>query len=364
MERHFIITIHLLLFVHTFYFVSLKNTTDSPVHTFNNDWLRQQDLVANEEGENGQEGDVSHMGRGNNSSSVVYDEENDVEQNEIEASDDLNVAITTEPPTSPNASTVQPELSDDKTNITNTESKQSNVSKTEGGFMNSTTPAAIPDVDLLNQNATISPDFSNHTDANNTTTLAPEILDFNENTTANTTTIKTTTITTSGNETVSTNVTESNETNVTTTAATEMNTTSATSSSPDPFPLEPTTVTTVAPETPEGNLTDKQASSGSSSNTGWPSETSRNKRNEAWGAILGTAVVVSLVGLVAYIILKKRHIKGFSHRKLVEEFPSEPVLRLDNGEPLDLNFGGSAYYNQGLQGDNIQMANLPRRQIK
>lgn len=40
---------------------------------------------------------------------------------------------------------------------------------------------------------------------------------------------------------------------------------------------------------------------------------------------------------------------------------SFPVLRLDNNEPLDLNYGGGAYYNPGLQGDNIQMTNIPGR---
>lgn len=35
------------------------------------------------------------------------------------------------------------------------------------------------------------------------------------------------------------------------------------------------------------------------------------------------------------------------------------VLRLDNGEPLD--FGQVAYYNSGLQEDNIQMSNIPTR---
>ncbi|KAG7482561.1 hypothetical protein JOB18_024176 [Solea senegalensis] len=36
----------------------------------------------------------------------------------------------------------------------------------------------------------------------------------------------------------------------------------------------------------------------------------------------------------------------------------ERVLRLDNSEPLDLNFGGGAYYNPALQRDNIQMSNF------
>lgn len=35
------------------------------------------------------------------------------------------------------------------------------------------------------------------------------------------------------------------------------------------------------------------------------------------------------------------------------------VLRLDNGEALD--FTQVAYYNSGLQEDNIQMSNIPAR---
>ncbi|XP_077421035.1 uncharacterized protein LOC144051110 [Vanacampus margaritifer] len=356
MGRNFIITIHVLLFFHTFYFALFQNVTDSPVDrlTVNKSWLRQPDLVGEEEVENGQEGDVSGMETSNNFSGIFHEENNvgSLEQSENEASDDLDVAITTEPPTSPNATTVQPEMSDGKNNITNIKNEE---------FINSTTPPpAVPDADVLDQNATIAPDFSNHSNIGNTTTLVPEIPDLNENTTTTNTT--TTTTTTSGNDTKSTNVTESNNTTVVTTSATtEMNNTSATLSSANPLPPEPTSVTNVAPKAPEGNLTDKEASSGSSSDRGLPSETSNSKRNEAWGAVLGTAVVVSIVGLVAYIFLKRRHVKGFSHRKLVEEFPSDPVLRLDNSDSLDLNFGGSAYYNPGLQGDNIQMANIPAR---
>uniref|UniRef100_UPI003AAFAE6D mucin-15 n=1 Tax=Centroberyx gerrardi TaxID=166262 RepID=UPI003AAFAE6D len=131
------------------------------------------------------------------------------------------------------------------------------------------------------------------------------------------------------------------------------------------FPSEttemiPATMTTIAPSTAEeANMTDKGAASGSNSERGFASDLQSNKRNEAWGAILGTAVAVACVGLVVYVILKKRNQKDFSHRKLVEEFSSDPVLRLDNSEPLDLNYGGSAYYNPALQMDNIQMTNMP-----
>uniref|UniRef100_A0A667Z4T3 Uncharacterized protein n=1 Tax=Myripristis murdjan TaxID=586833 RepID=A0A667Z4T3_9TELE len=101
--------------------------------------------------------------------------------------------------------------------------------------------------------------------------------------------------------------------------------------------------------------------SAASCNRSFASDVKKNKKKEAWEAILGTAVAVACVGLLVYIILKKKHQRDFSHRKLVEEFASDPVLRLDNSEPLDLNYGGSAYSNPGLQMDNIQMTNFPGR---
>lgn len=61
-----------------------------------------------------------------------------------------------------------------------------------------------------------------------------------------------------------------------------------------------------------------------SSDEGLESDPHRSKRNGAWGAVLGTAVAVAVVGLVVYVILKRKHQKGLSHRKLVEEYPSDP----------------------------------------
>lgn len=60
------------------------------------------------------------------------------------------------------------------------------------------------------------------------------------------------------------------------------------------------------------------------SNEGSELDPYRTKRNAAWLAVLGTAAAAAVLGLVAYIILKKKHQKAFSHRKLVEEFPSDP----------------------------------------
>ncbi|XP_061889033.1 mucin-15 [Entelurus aequoreus] len=395
MGLHLQITIHLLLLVHTFNLASLQqstkspkhtidsnwlrgenfnatdsqrptidkswlreeifNATDPPRHTIDKSWLREQNSDAEEEGQNEQPGDVSPTESSNDLGAVVPNDGDHVdsqEQGENKTSDDQSVAITTEPPTSPKASQDQPELTNRTGNFTNGESSQTNITGNEE-LDNSTTPRMTPPSDPIDGNSTTVPDFTNPAPVN-TTTLSPGIINPNENMTT-------------GNNTESTNTTESTTTTVTTTTTTEMNKTSATPSStevlpPDPAEFFPEVTTTVAPETPAANLDDKQASSGGSSERGFASEAS--KRREAWGAVLGTAVVVSVVGLVAYVVLKRKHQKGFSHRKLVEVFPTEPVLRLDTSEPLDLNYGGTAYYNPGLQGDSIQMSNFPRHKAQ
>ncbi|KAG9352684.1 hypothetical protein JZ751_021098 [Albula glossodonta] len=55
-------------------------------------------------------------------------------------------------------------------------------------------------------------------------------------------------------------------------------------------------------------------------------------------------------------------VKGLAQRPNSNEVLAV-ILRLDNGEPLDLKFDGTAYYNPGLQGDNIQMTNFPRGRV-
>uniref|UniRef100_A0A3Q3W933 Uncharacterized protein n=1 Tax=Mola mola TaxID=94237 RepID=A0A3Q3W933_MOLML len=88
---------------------------------------------------------------------------------------------------------------------------------------------------------------------------------------------------------------------------------------------------------------------------------SRNRKG-AWAAVLGTAVAVCFVALVVYVLLKHKQQTSFSHKKLVEEYPTDPdIVQLDNIEPLDLDFGPVAYYNPALQGDNIQMLDIPGR---
>lgn len=57
---------------------------------------------------------------------------------------------------------------------------------------------------------------------------------------------------------------------------------------------------------------------------GLTSDIEQQSKSQAWGAILGIGVGVAIVGLVIYIIVKRRNYRDFSHRKLVEEMPSEP----------------------------------------
>ncbi|XP_063045181.1 mucin-15 [Engraulis encrasicolus] len=130
----------------------------------------------------------------------------------------------------------------------------------------------------------------------------------------------------------------------------------ATTAEPE-VPVEPTTST----EGLTGTAVGKAAGvgSGDSDERGLSSETENTKNNKAWGAVLGIAVAVGFVGLVVYVLLKRRGRRNFSHSKLVEDGHPDPVLRLDNGEPLDLKFDGQGYHNPTLEGDNIQMSNYP-----
>lgn len=61
-----------------------------------------------------------------------------------------------------------------------------------------------------------------------------------------------------------------------------------------------------------------------SSLPGLDSDFYRNQRRGEWAAVLVTAVAVGCVGLVVYFLLKNKQKKGFSHRKLVEEYPTDP----------------------------------------
>ncbi|XP_036399068.1 mucin-15 [Megalops cyprinoides] len=128
-----------------------------------------------------------------------------------------------------------------------------------------------------------------------------------------------------------------------------------------PTPTVTTSTPTSTAEVP--NTTIKAGASGNNSDRGLSPGVKRRGNGDAWGAIIGTALAVGFVGFIIYILLKKKGRREFMHRKLIEDMPPDPVHRLDNGEPLDLKFDGSAYYNPGLQGDNIQMTSFPQGQM-
>ncbi|KAL2089026.1 hypothetical protein ACEWY4_015925 [Coilia grayii] len=135
-------------------------------------------------------------------------------------------------------------------------------------------------------------------------------------------------------------------------------TTISTTETPEDIPNDATVPTTTT-ASPNATAVGKAAAGDSSGERGLSSGSEHKKNGKAWGAILGTALAVGFVGVVIYVLLKRRAHREFSHTKLVEEANSDPVLRLDNSEPLDLKFDGLGYYNPTLQGDNIQMTNLP-----
>lgn len=58
--------------------------------------------------------------------------------------------------------------------------------------------------------------------------------------------------------------------------------------------------------------------------SGPSSDVEQQTKSQAWGAVLGIGVGVAIVGLVVYIIVKRRNYRDFSHRKLVEDTPPEP----------------------------------------
>lgn len=390
MELHLKITAGLLLVVHALHLASLQDPTDSPGRTIDKSWLRKvasnptsssgrtidkswlREVASTPTSSSGRTIDKSWLREVKKNSKLAAaasgaedDNLSSSEGSANDTSDDLNVVNTTLPPTFPNDTTQESEVPDTTlspnnmtketmtTMSTTTNSDQQfNMTETEEESHNSTTTPQTPTTPLISGNHTSVPDFGNDTDIKSTIPT-PE-----SNATQETTT----------QPAEDTGLTNSTGSTTTTTEKTpEMNETSPTSSPTTVFPAEstatdPPTTTAASPDTPEkANKTDKGAASGSSSERGLASDPEESRRNVQWGAVLGTAAVVAVVGLVAYIIMKKKHQKAFSHQKLVEEYHADPVLRLDNSEPLDLNYGGAAYYNPGLQGDSIQMSNFPGR---
>lgn len=322
----------LVLLVQAFHLASLQYTTDSPGRTIDKSWLRGKIpqgsenatfTKGNDEGADVTESNNDYSGTASGSM-VTYSGEEENSGNE--KWDDQNVTTTTLSPEVQNGTIELTELPP-TTTTDPTNASQINMTETEGEFNKTLTP----------RNSTSFPDYSNRTDLESQSSV-PETNTTEEQTTTSTTTL-------------------------TTKAVPGINATTTTSSPTTVFlPDVPEATTAAAPNTPEKvNKTDKSAGLAGSSDTdeGFATDPQISKRHNAWGAVLGTAVAVTFVGLVAFVILKKKQQKAFSHRKLVEEYPSEPVLRLDSSEPMDLKFG--AYYNPGVQGDTIQMSNLPGR---
>uniref|UniRef100_A0A3B3U1I5 Mucin 15, cell surface associated n=1 Tax=Poecilia latipinna TaxID=48699 RepID=A0A3B3U1I5_9TELE len=300
------ITASLLLLLQAFHLVCLQNSTDSPGRTIDKAWLRQ--LPRNEV----QSENAASSGDGG------FDQGTD----QVTA---FNNGLSSGIPSGFMAEEEENMTSQDKTSAN---SSQTNMTNPEEEF-NSTTTA---------DNTTNAGGLSNNTNLQSTTTTVKPA---------------TTTVTPEKDKGLR-NLTENTNTSATTTAAPEINR-STTTTTAAPEINRSTTTTTAAPEI-------KGSTTKSSTTTEPPSETTQTTSETTTTAFSANKkIAIAVVGLVAYIIMKKKHQKAFTHRKLVEEYPSDPVLRLDNGEPLDLNYGSSAYYNPGLQGDSIQMTNIPGR---
>ncbi|KAM9422602.1 uncharacterized protein ACWYII_020304 [Salvelinus alpinus] len=370
MDLYSIITAVLLLQLQGFHVALLQAPTNSPGRTIDQSWLRQlfksklnktSQAQSNGIVDTNQEGtestDNSPWGIADGSMSFSG------EQDTSETAGDVTIGTTMPPglpeataedPESPATAVESPETTvapEPPVSVALNSSQVSNATGEDSGLQTtSTTP--------ITENSNGSNSVSNDTELNETTT-APDTNSTEE----------------AGpdpdTENGVTNSTEDSH-NVTTAVpeepapSSEPSTASPTTELPLDSPgtttakIIPETTTTTGPSTTT-DMMETGAASGNNSARGLASDAVQNKkRSEAWGAILGTGVAVCFVAMVVYVIQRRRGRRDFTHRKLVEEFPSDPVQQLDNSEALDLKYDGSAYYNPGLQMDNIQMANFPR----
>lgn len=211
------------------------------------------------------------------------------------------------------------------------------------------TPALSNDTGLNNDTVTLQPETNSTEPSSGSLPTNVTVIDTFE--TQNSTTSKDVNSTTAypplvGNATTSSYSSTTGPANATTVPS---NTTKL------PTYQESTTAQTTKPNRTGGSFDMRE-----NSERGVSSDIKQKAKSQAWGAIVGIGVAVGIVALVVYVIVKRRSHRDFSHRKLVEDMPPDPVLRLDNSEPLDLKYDGSGYHNPGVQGDNIQMTNFPR----
>ncbi|XP_048886529.1 serine-rich adhesin for platelets-like isoform X2 [Brienomyrus brachyistius] len=155
------------------------------------------------------------------------------------------------------------------------------------------------------------------------------------------------------------NITKSNNpediTTITTIAATTSGINSTTTS---------TTTTTASTSTTSTNssLDDRRDIVYTENNRAVAGSNTRNNNATAWAIVIGTAMAVGVVSLIVYILKKRRDHRDFNHRKLVEDLPAGPVLRLDSYE--NLGMGTLAFNNPVLQGDDIHMDHMGGSQNK
>ncbi|XP_024295575.1 mucin-15-like [Oncorhynchus tshawytscha] len=374
MDLYSIITAVLLLQLQGFHVAFLQAPTNSPGRTIDQNWLRQlfksklnktseapfnvlDDM--NQEGTESTDDSAWGITDGYMSSSGEQDDIQDTN----ETSGDVMIG-TTLPPELPDATAEDPEspatavespettvAPEPPVSVALNSSQVSNATGEDSGLQTTTTTP-------ITENSNGSNYMSNDTELNETTT-APDTNSTDE---------------AGPDPDVENGVTNSTEDshNVTTAVpegpepSSEPSTASPTTKLPLDSPgtttakIIPETTTTTGPSTTT-DMMETGAASGNNSARGLASDAVQNKKkSEAWGAILGTGVAVCFVAMVVFVIWRRRGRRDFTHMKLVEEFPSDPVQQLDNSEPLDLKYDGSAYYNPGCQMDNIQMANFPR----
>ncbi|RXN21061.1 mucin-15-like protein [Labeo rohita] len=257
-----------------------------------------------------------------------------------EASSDGSVPTTPPPMIAPNSSS---ELSDTSAESNETFTQNTNTSTPEPEHSNE---SALNDTYTSPQPETTTTESSH--DGSGSGDLPSDDVPTNSTTTSPTTTTK--------DESVQ------NETTV----------------SPTEPPVQDTTTAIIPPVVPEDQTTLAPNSEDTDANLTGPidnrdnsqrdvSDAKESKKGQAWTIailLLVIGIVVGILALGAFIILNRRNRRDFSHRKLVEEMSPDPVLRLDNSEPLDLKFDGFGYYNPGLQRDNIQMTNFPQGSSK
>uniref|UniRef100_V9KQU5 Mucin-15-like protein n=1 Tax=Callorhinchus milii TaxID=7868 RepID=V9KQU5_CALMI len=80
-----------------------------------------------------------------------------------------------------------------------------------------------------------------------------------------------------------------------------------------------------------------------------------NKTNGGvmFGIILGSTLAILSAMLLVYVLCKRKKSDHFSHRRMYDNLPSDPVLRLDNTtDTIDLRYqGGAAYYNPAVMNE-------------